>query len=239
MKRKDIKNEKFDINVHFPPFLEGFNLKEEKNKNKHSENIAVDSYAVELLKRVMFDNESFNTTITRVVENYLLLIELVKTYKTLVFDALKYGTYKRLEKVKPKLMLNFLGYNIKIAEELDKTISKELSFERQDYLTYYDLGTFKDTPLISNDLVLPALGRVTYQDVLNTLVEQGFIAKPTLERLKPKTEYGLIASTIYKTTMALVEAEISEMIAKERIKVKPQNDEDLLSRISRLGEILE
>jgi len=240
MKRKLRKRDKINTSSYFPPFLEGFNTNKPRTEITDINFELVTPTTLDLIKKVSHSDETPNTTINRVLENYLILIELVKVYQMLFYDALKNQTHERLEELKPDFMGKFLGYNACFGDEMDEIIGKEIRPQRYEKMIKTQLKQKKvRLPLISNELVLPALEIISYQDVLDTLVKEGIIPASFLKNLTPKTEYGLLASTVYRGTMKLMEAELRKLIDEERLKIPPQSLTELFSRISRMGEILE
>lgn len=228
------------INAFISPFLEDFNTKRPKTLITDINLEVVTTPTLKLIKKVSLEGETTNTTVNRVIENYMVLIELTKVYQMLFYDALKNQTHERLEILKPACISRFLGYNDWFGNELDRIIGKEIKPTQYEKIVKAQLKNRKEKlPIVSNEIVLPALEHISYQDVLNILVKEGVIAHSFLKNLTPKTEYGILASTVYRGTMKLIEAELRKIIDEERLKIPPQNLTELFSRIKRMGKILE
>ena len=92
--------------------------------------------------------------------------------------------------------------------------------------------------LVSNELILPALNHASYQNVLQKLVEDDIFTGKIIENLNSNSEHGLLAITIYKATMAVVERDMRKLIKEELLKAPPKSIEELYTRMSTLGESL-
>lgn len=239
MKEKNEKESKFHPTTYYPPFLEGFNLKERKTSVSDINLEVITSEALKLIKKVSQKGETSSDTVARVVENYLMLIGLGKVYQLLFYDALKNQTTSRLESMKKEFISRVNGNNKHLVGEIDDLISKEirpLQYERFIHLP--DKQPKPVVPMVSEKQLLPALKTITYDDILEKLIQENVFTLSDLPQLEPSTEFGFLASTVYKATMSLVEAEFKALLDTEQLKFYPQSLDDLYSRIKRMGTFL-
>lgn len=242
---------KIKTNSYFPPFLKGFNKKKNLTASKDINFAVLSTPVLNLLQKVSEKEETASETVLRVIENYLLLINLNKVYNLLFYDALQYKTHTRLEKMKEMYMRRLSGYNLDFMKELDILIGDEIpSNKKQDILIDDELPIGKERalfrkqleqkkpelPIVSNEIILPALNQVSYQSILRKLVEDGIFTGKIVENLNSNSEHGLLAITIYKATMSIVEMEIRKLIKEELFKAPPKNIEELYDRLAKLGE---
>lgn len=225
---------KIKINVFIPPFLEGFNVKKIKTPIHDINLEVVTTPTLKLLEKVSFENETKSETITRIVENYLLLISLTKVYQLLFYDSLQYQTTSRSEKLKPRFMERLSGMNTHFLEDLDKLIGEETEITLYHKVLRTIIKEPKDKiPTISNEIILPALSNISYENVLEKMVQDGVLPPELIKNLAPKNEFGLLAITIYKGTMQLIEAELRTLIETERLKIPPESLDELFSQMAK------
>jgi len=237
MIEKEKKIQKVKVNSYFPPFLEGFNTKKIKTTFDDINLEVVSIPALKLLEKIANEKETLSETIIRLVENYLLLINLSKIYNILFYDALQHQTHSRLEKMKTVYTKRLSGYNADFIEQLDVLIGDELPSGKEQAMFRKQLEkSSTDKPIVSNEIILPALNHVSYQDVLQRTVTDGIFPSNILKKLNSKSELGLLTITIYKTTMVLIEDEIRKIIESERLKVPAENIEELYARMGKLSE---
>lgn len=235
MKKETNTKKKVQTNVFFPPFLENFNVKKIVTKGEKKEPILLLSPALKMVKKISFKSETTSETIIRLVENYLLLIITVKTYHMLFTDAVKERSFHRIEKLKPKFIRRYAGMNEPFVNELEKVIDLELKIAKWGHYKYPVRGTESDMPYVSNENILPTLENVSFKDTIQKLVDTGVFPPQFVKKLSPRTEHGLLALTVYKATMQLVETELRKMIEEERLKIPPQSLDEFFSRLLKIG----
>lgn len=236
MKKNEEKKKKIKNNVFIPPFLEGFNVKKIKTPINDINLEVMTTPALKLIEKVSFDDETTSETIIRIIENYLLLISLAKVYQMLFYDVQEHKTVPKMERLKKVLMRRFSGYNTSFLKELDEKIASEIfpsHYERMKRVSMKEEKQGK--PIISNNLILPALENISYENVLSTMVERGIFPPEFIKNLTPKNEYGLLAVTIYRATMQLIEAELRLLIETERLKIPPESLNEFFSRLTKFA----
>jgi len=205
--------------------LDGFNRKKFDGRVKISRDILQ-----ERLEMTKLDDELRHETIIRVMENYILLIHLVKAYKLILKDARYHRTTTRFEQALP-LALRKLGgtSNADITLILDQLIEDDMPnghvFIRHPRKLPY--------PVLELDKLLGVLESVNYDSVLDELVKQKTILPNQLDQLDPDTTVGNLALQIFHATLFLIEQKQRELLDTEEAPYPPKSRDQLYSRLKK------